>query len=85
MSAILIREQVIADVVSGLTLTIWRTPDGEGRIRITGDDLPHGNRDLQFDSLGVLVGMGTAVSEPFPSSLRLIPPTDTEADELPGT
>jgi hypothetical protein len=69
--AIAIQEQVIEDHPSGLTFTIWRTPDGEGRIRVSGD-LPLGNRDFQFDKRGRLVGTGTSVGGSCPSHLRLV-------------
>lgn len=70
---IVLQEQVIEDsLASGLSLTIWRTPDGEARIRVTGADLPYGNRDFQFDESGRLVGTGTSVSDACPSHLRLV-------------
>jgi hypothetical protein len=58
--SIVLREQIIEDEVTNLTLMIERTPSGEGRIRILGD-LPFGNRDFAFDSEGRLVGTGTGV------------------------
>ncbi len=64
------QEQAIYDEVTGITLTIWRTSSGEGRIRLSGA-LEHGNRDFQFDTEGCLAGMGTAVG-PHPERLRLI-------------
>jgi hypothetical protein len=71
-SSVVLQEQVIEDsLASGLTLTIWRTPSGEGRIRVSGD-LPYGNRDFQFDSSGGLVGTGTSTVDACPSPLRLL-------------
>lgn len=71
-TAIALQEQIIEDsLVSGLTFTVWRTQDGEGRIRVTGD-LPFGNRDFKFDENGRLVGTGTAVADACPSHLRLV-------------
>lgn len=58
--AISLREQIIEDIVSGLTITIERTPDGEGRIRIRGD-IPFHNRDFAFSQDGQLVGTGTGL------------------------
>jgi len=72
-SDVVLREQVIEDSLgSGLTLTVWRTPEGEGRIRVSGADLPYGNRDFQFDTEGRLVGTGTSTTDPCPSHLRLV-------------
>jgi len=68
---VVIREQVINDGPSGLTFIIWRTSDGEGRIRVVGD-LPFGNRDLQFDSDGNLIGRGTSVVAACPTGLRVV-------------
>ena len=59
--AILLREQIIEDEVSGLTIMIELTKSGEGRLRILGD-LPYGNRDFAFDPGGRLVGTGTSVT-----------------------
>jgi hypothetical protein len=56
----LIQEQSIRDVPSGITIDVWHVPGGEGRIRLTGD-FPFGNRDFQFDEAGTLVGTGTAL------------------------
>lgn len=72
MARVGIEEQVVDDSeVSGLTLTFWRTPSGEGRLRITGD-LPYGNRDFQFDCNGELAGTGTATGSACPTSLRIV-------------
>jgi hypothetical protein len=60
-STIVLEEQVIQDLPTGITIRIRRTAAGEGRIWLEGDGLPFGNRDLQFDEGGKLVGSGTAV------------------------
>jgi hypothetical protein len=78
-ATVVVREQVIDDLASGLTLYFWRTSDGEGRIRITGDALPFGNRDLQFDAEGCHVGSGTAVGDACPlKGLRLVPEPEAQ-------
>ena len=53
-----IKEQVINDLVTGLTLIFRVTPSGEGRLHVIGESLPFGNRDFQFDVNGELVGRG---------------------------
>ncbi len=58
-----IREQVIEDPVSGLTLQFIHMPDSDApvRLRIHGD-LPHGNREILFNHDGVEAGAGTALN-----------------------
>ena len=56
-----IKEQMINDLVTGLTVILRVTPGGEARIEISGDILPFGDRSLQFDVDGRLVGTGTSV------------------------
>ena len=58
--SITLREQIIEDPVSGLTIQIERCDDGEGRVRLWGN-IPFGNRDLAFDQEGRHVGAGTAL------------------------
>ena len=53
-----IREQIIEDPVSGLTFQFEVAPDGEPRLRLYGN-LPHGNREFQFDLEGKEAGAGT--------------------------
>ena len=53
-----IKEQIIDDLVTGLTLVFRRTPSGEARLHLLGDNLPLGNRDFQFDGSGELAGTG---------------------------
>jgi hypothetical protein len=55
-----IREQIIEDQATGLTLQFEATPSGEIRLRIFGDILRFGNRDFAFDTHGELAGTGTA-------------------------
>lgn len=56
-----IKEQLINDPVTDLTLVFRVTPAGEARLHLTGPNLPFGNRDFQFNSRGELVGTGTGV------------------------
>jgi len=57
-----IKEQVINNLVTNLTLIFRVTPGGEARLHILGDDLPFGNRDFQFDRRGVLAGTGVSLA-----------------------
>ena len=64
-----LREQVIEDAVSGLTLKLYVEQDGTSRLMIYGD-LPFGNREFIFDSQGKEAGAGTALTQmcrPFTS------------------
>ncbi len=54
-----IKEQLINDPVTGLTLIFRVTPSGEARLHLSGESLPFGNRDFQFDENGELAGTGT--------------------------
>lgn len=56
-----IKEQLINDLVTGLTLIFRVAPDGEAQLQLLGDTLPFGNRDFQFDKDGKLAGTGTGV------------------------
>ena len=56
----LIREQIIEDPVSGLSLQFEVADDGTGRLLIYGD-LPYGNRQFVFDREGREAGAGTAL------------------------
>ena len=59
-----IREQIIEDMASGLTLQItFAEDDGEApfRLRIYGDALPFGNREFMFDKGGAKAGGATAL------------------------
>ncbi len=56
-----IREQIIEDPVSGLTIQFVSMPDSDApvRVRIFGN-LPYGNREILFDKNGEEAGAGTA-------------------------
>ena len=56
-----IKEQLINDLVTGLTLIFRVTPNGEASLQLLGDNLPFENRDFQFDRDGRLTGTGTGV------------------------
>lgn len=53
-----VKEQIIEDPVSGLTIQFEVMPDGESRLRIYGDSLPLGNREIIFDADGHEAGGG---------------------------
>ena len=55
-----IKEQIINDLVTELTLIFRAFPNGEAQLQLLGDNLPFGNRDFQFKD-GKLVGTGTGV------------------------
>lgn len=59
----MIKEQIIEDSVSGLTLQFEFKPDSDApvRLRIFGD-LPHGNREILFDRDGIEAGAGTSLA-----------------------
>lgn len=62
-STCLIREQIIEDPASGLTLQFVHVPESDApfRLRIHGD-IPHGNREILFDLAGAEAGAGTALA-----------------------
>lgn len=67
-----IREQIIEDRVSGLTIQFVAMPDSDApvRLRIFGN-LPFGNREILFDITGAEAGSGTALRDiPRPSWLK---------------
>ena len=67
-----IKEQIIEDKVSGLTLQFLHKPgtDAPYRLYIVGN-LPYGNREILFNADGEEAGAGTAVAEACrPSWLR---------------
>jgi hypothetical protein len=59
-----IKEQIIEDPVSGLTIQFEVMPDStaEFRLRLFGKCLQFGNRELIFDRQGGLAGSGTHTS-----------------------
>lgn len=57
-----IREQIIEDPISGLTLQFERWDDGTSVLRLYGK-LPFGNREFIFNSDGSEGGAGTALGE----------------------
>lgn len=59
---VVIREQIIEDA-SGLVFQfeLVADPDAPFRLRVFGESLPFGNRELLFDGGGVFVGGGTFV------------------------
>jgi len=54
-----IKEQIITDQASGLTLQFERDEQGYTRLRIFGTALPYRNRELIFSAEGVLGATGT--------------------------
>jgi hypothetical protein len=58
-----IREQIVEDCASGLTLQFTHMPgsDAPYRLRIHGEMLPFGNREILFDADGAEAGAGTAL------------------------
>ena len=61
-SPLVIKQQIIKDLPTGLTIIFEVVSSGEGRMRLCGSTLPFGNRDFQFDSNGELVGTGTGLA-----------------------
>jgi len=55
----IIKEQTVKDELSGLTLQFRRHDNGGCTISIKGQLIPHGNRDIAFDSSGIESGRGT--------------------------
>lgn len=57
-----IREQIIEDPLSGLTIQFELKPgsDAPVRLKIFGN-LPHGNREILFNEKGEEAGAGTAL------------------------
>lgn len=54
-----IKEQVIEDKLTGLTLTFKLTASGECRVYVDGECLPNGHRVFEFDTDGTLAGRGS--------------------------
>lgn len=57
-----IREQIIEDRASGLTL-LFECSLGRTRMVIAGKSLPYGNREIHFDEDGREAGAGTLVGD----------------------
>lgn len=56
-----IKEQIIEDIVTGITLQFEVAPDGAPSLRLYGD-FEFGNRDMSFSLEGENTGAGTLVS-----------------------
>jgi hypothetical protein len=56
-----IKEQIIDDRPSGLSLMFEALPDGTSKLVICGDSLPFGNREIIFGMTGEEGGGGTAL------------------------
>jgi len=54
-----IKEQVIEDPASGLTIEFKAREDGEARLYLNSSVLPFGNREIHFDKNGLYTGAGT--------------------------
>jgi hypothetical protein len=69
-----IREPIIEDPASGLTLQFQIVPGSTAPVRlIISGDLPYGSREILFDRNGIEAGAGTAVSGSCrPSWLRKV-------------
>jgi hypothetical protein len=57
-----IREQIVEDLASGLTLQFECT-NGKTRLVIAGKSLPFGNREILFDGEGKEAAAGTLMGE----------------------
>jgi hypothetical protein len=56
-----VREQTVEDPTSGLTLHFELSPDGQPILRVVGERLPCGNREIRFDAAGWEEGAETCV------------------------
>lgn len=54
-----IKEQIIEDLASGLTMEFKVCEDGEARMVLRSPTLPFNNREIHFDKDGQYVGAGT--------------------------
>jgi hypothetical protein len=57
-----IREQIVEDLASGLTLQ-FECNNGKTRLVIAGKSLPFGNREILFDDDGKEAAAGTLIGE----------------------
>lgn len=55
-----LREQIIFDAVTGLTIDIRATEIGGAEICVYGENIPFGNREFAFDETGIKYASGTA-------------------------
>ena len=58
-----VREQIIEDPVSGLTIQFLVMDNGMPKLIVFGD-LPYGNREFVFDEDGMEAGAGTVLTCP---------------------
>lgn len=60
-----IREQIVEDPASGLTFQFLVTTaaDAPYKLKVFGDGLPFGNREIVFDAEGREAGAGTLLAE----------------------
>lgn len=56
-----IKQQIVEDVATGITLQFEVAPNGTKRLRLFGD-LPFGNREIIFDQEGNEAGSGTLLT-----------------------
>jgi len=54
-----VKEQIIHDIVTGLSFQFEVPPSGFPVLRVFGKSLPNGNRDLYFNLHGEKDGAGT--------------------------
>lgn len=68
-----VKEQIVEDRVSGLTLQFETVPESSApfRLRIFGS-IPFGNRELLFGETGEAAGSGTYVAGCRPSWLKSV-------------
>ena len=57
-----IRELIEEDLVTGLTLQFEARDNGEMVLRLAGECLPFGNREIVFSRDGRVLGAGTGVA-----------------------
>ncbi len=59
-----VKEQIVEDAVTGLTIQFESLPDGQFALRLFGDCLPFGNREIIFDEAGLESGASSGVIGP---------------------
>ena len=66
-----VKEQIVRDLVTGLTFQFEVMPDGCPRLIVTGGTLEFGNREIVFTTDGVKSSSGTHLAPcPTPSWVR---------------